>query len=80
MGGEGADTFVFTRQDVTDGARDWIEDFKVGVDRLDVSDFTDVGSYYNGYGTIVQGFSNGVLVEIADLIGVTATSAELLLT
>lgn len=39
VGGEGNDTFAFTRKDVADKSVDWITDFEVGADRLDMRDF-----------------------------------------
>ncbi len=40
-GGTGADIFEFT----ADGQRDWVTDFEIGVDRLDLTDYDGLYSY-----------------------------------
>lgn len=84
-GGGGRDTFAFLKKDLADGTVDEIVDFKVGEDRLDVSDFLKGGKGLAGSirvaddgngGTMVQGLVNKQWVDVVVLHGVDHTSVQ----
>lgn len=79
VGGEGADTFVFTKADAADGTWDYVSDFEVGVDHLDVSNFGTgkVQLVNSADGTMVQGLVNGTYQDIALLVNVHVDTAHL---
>ena len=78
IGGSGADTFVFTAPGFG-SSFDVIDDFELGVDRLDVSDFADDFEDLNivsNNGNVAIFFSEDQSVTFNNLTDVNALSAE----
>ncbi len=77
-GGEGADTFAYLKKDTFAGGVDLINDFQVGVDKLDLSDFLKGGRSLDSAirfadgadGTLVQGLVGGLWTDVVTLAGV----------
>lgn len=53
-GGDGSDTFVWTRKFLATGGTDRVTDFEVGVDKLDLSDFLGQGFLNPNYSQVVH--------------------------
>ncbi len=60
-GGTGADVFEF----IADGLRDWITDFEIGVDRLDLSDYDGLYSFRD---LDIRARPDGVVIRIGEEI------------
>jgi len=60
-GGTGADIFEF----IADGQRDWITDFEIGVDRLDLSNYNGLYSYLD---LDIRTRPDGAIIRIGDEI------------
>ncbi len=79
-GGDGYDTFAYLKKDTAGGSVDTITDFKVGQDRLDMSDFLKGHADYadvvrlsaSSDGVMVQGKVHGVWTDVASLAGIDA--------
>ena len=53
-GGDGADTFAWTRKFLATGVSDRVTDFAIGVDKLDLSDFLGQGFLDTSYDQVVR--------------------------
>jgi Ca2+-binding RTX toxin-like protein len=85
VGGSGVDTYVLTKKDIADGSVKTFENFTVGQDRLDVSNFLkghntaeqefrfiDLSNSDNGHNTQVQALVGKQWVNMINLVGVNA--------
>jgi Ca2+-binding RTX toxin-like protein len=80
-GGEGADTFRFKKSDVTDGSTDWITDFEIGVDVLDISGIGGLRATVVDGDTVVQGLVIGAYQDIVvlDNVSIEPSALDMLL-